>query len=103
MATPLGSGYISNINTIQIRDSATSMQRLTDRTIDFDGDGVEEQVTIIHISGHADGPPNAPGGKIRNITVVPSGFARTVIKRFCEPDGGFHSDYDVNQYTEGGQ
>ena len=101
MATGLNSGYTNNINVIQVRANGAHSQRLTDRTIDFDGDGNKEAVTIVHESGHAVGTPSAHGGKIRSTTTVPAGFARTVIQRVVETDNGVHTDSDVSQFTEG--
>ena len=101
MATALNAGFVNNINTIQIRTSATSMQRVTDRSIDFDGDGAEESVTITYISGDATGVPSAPGGKMRNTVTTPTGVARTVIETIVESDGGLNSDRNVAEFTQG--
>lgn len=101
MATGLTAGYTNNVNIVQVRTNGANSQRLTDRPIDFDGDGEEEQVTIVHVSGHAVGTPSAPGGKIRSTTTVPAGAARTVIQRVVETDNGVHTDNDVSQFTEG--
>jgi hypothetical protein len=101
MPSTLNPGFTNNINTIQIRSNGTGMQRVTDRAIDFDGDGNVEQVSITHESGHAEGTPSAPGGKIRNTVTIPAGVARTVIERIAETDGGVHDDSDVSEYTEG--
>ena len=101
MATSLNAGYTNNINVVQVRANGAHSQRLTDRTIDFDGDGNKEAVTIVHESGHAVGVPSAPGGKIRSTTTVPDGFARTVIQRVVETDNGVNSDEAVSEFTEG--
>lgn len=101
MATGLQAGYTNNINTIQIRVNGAHSQRVTDRAIDFDGDGSKEQVSITHVSGHAVGVPSAPGGKIRRTFTVPAGVARTIIAETTETDRGVHTDSDVSQYTEG--
>lgn len=101
MATSLNDGYRNNINVIQIRVNGAHSQRLTDRTIDIDGDGEKESVTINHVSGHGVGIPSAPGGKVRNTTTVPAGYARTIISEVTETDGGVADDFDVNEYTEG--
>jgi len=101
MATSLNAGYTNNINTIQVRVNGAHSQRLTDRAIDFDGDGNEEAVTIAHTSGHAVGTPSAPGGKIRSVTTIPVGAARTVIQRVVETDKGINNDSDINEFTEG--
>jgi hypothetical protein len=69
MATSLNSGFHNNINTIQLRSSSTSLQRVTDRTIDFDGDGRKETPL-------ATDPPS------------PSGVARTIIATAVDTDGG---------------
>jgi len=101
MATSLNAGYSNNINTVQVRTNGAAMQRLTDRPIDFDGDGAEEQVTVTHVSGHAVGTPSAPGGKTRTTVTVPVGAARTIISQLFETDGGVSNDSDVSEFTEG--
>lgn len=98
MATSLNSGFTNNINVVQIRVSGSSMQRVTDRPIDFDGDGSEEEVSIVHVSGDAG---QAGGGKIRSTITKPIGIARSVIQSITEPDGGTHSSDDVLEFTEG--
>lgn len=102
MATDLQSGFSNNINVIQVRVNGAHSQRLTDRAIDVDGDGNDEQVTLTHVSGHAVGIPSAPGGKTRTTVTKPAGVARTVINETYETDGGVNSDSDVQEYTEGG-
>jgi len=103
MASNLNSGYSNNINTIQVRVNGAHMQRLTDRAIDIDGDGSKEKVTITHVSGDATGTPSAPGGKTRSLVTIPAGVARTIIQQVTETDGGVSNDFDVNEYTEGGE
>lgn len=83
MASSLNSGFKNNINTIQIRSSATSLQRLTDRTIDFDGDGIKE-------TRLATDPPTPPG------------VARTIIRQSMESDRGVVNDNNTSaEYTTG--
>lgn len=101
MATGLNAGYTNNINTIQIRTNGANSQRVTDRKIDFDGDGTKETVTLTHVSGHAVGVPSAPGGKTRTTVTIPAGVARTVIQTVTETDGGVAKDFDVSEFTEG--
>ncbi len=101
MATSLNPGYENNINIIQIRVNGAHMQRVTDRAIDINGDGVKEQVSIVVTAGYAGGTPSAPGGKITQIVTIPSGVARTIVSQVTETDGGVHTDDDVNQFTEG--
>lgn len=101
MATSLNSGFDNNINIIQIRVDGAHSQRLTDRKIDFDGDGIKETVIITHVSGDAVGTPSAPGGKIRQTITMPSGIARSVIQRVVETDGGINNDFDVSEFTQG--
>ena len=101
MATALNPGFLNNINVIQIRVNGAHMQRVTDRAIDIDGDGDKEKVTITHVSGDATGTPSSPGGKVRNIVIIPAGSARTVVSEVSETDGGIHLDIDVLEFTEG--
>jgi len=103
MPTNLNAGYENNINVIQIRGNGAHMSRYTDRAIDVTGDGVDEKVTITHVSGDATGTPSAPGGKTRSTVTIPAGVARTIIQEITETDGGIHTDSDVNQFTEGGE
>lgn len=103
MPTNLNAGYENNINVVQIRTNGAHMSRYTDRAIDVTGDGVDEKVTIAHVSGHAVGTPSAPGGKTRSTVTIPAGAARTLIHEITETDGGVHTDSDVSQFTEGGE
>jgi len=83
MATSLNVGFHNNINTIQIRSSATSLQRVTDRAIDFDGNGVKE------VSLGTDPP-------------TPQGVARTIIASVTEKDGGVTHDNQIDtEFTTG--
>ena len=83
MATSLNAGFKNNINVIQLRSSGTSLQRVTDRGIDFDGDGVEE------VSLGTD-PPTPPG------------VARTIIETTVDTDGGVTHDNQISvEYTTG--
>lgn len=83
MATTLNAGYKNNINVIQLRSSGTSLQRLTDRAIDYDGNGIKE------VSLGTD-PPTPPG------------VARTVIASVAEKDGGVTHDNQIsNEFTTG--
>jgi hypothetical protein len=101
MPTSLTAGYKNNINTIQIRTSGSGMQRVTDRRIDIDGDGDLEYISVVHVSGHAAGTPEAPGGKKTNTTTIHDGFSRTVIQTVVESDGGVTTDANVSEYTKG--
>jgi hypothetical protein len=100
MATSLNSGFQNNNNIIVVRTSATASQKITDRSIDFDGDGNKEQVSIVHVSGDATGTPSSPGGKIVEIVTVPVGFSRTVVETIVDSDGGVTKN-DAVEYTEG--
>lgn len=93
MATALNSGFTNNINVLQVRTSGSSMQRLTDRTIDFDGNGVKERVTITTVPGG--------GSKVRETFIVPAGFNHTVVDTTYETDGGIDLDIDVAEFTKG--
>ena len=101
MATSLNPGFTNNINVIQLRANGAHSQRVTDRAIDVTGDGVKEQVTITHVSGHAVGTDSAPGGKTRSTVTIPAGSARTVISETTETDGGVHTDAHVTENTQG--
>jgi len=102
MPTNLNSGFTNNINVIQVRVNGAHSQRLTDRPIDVNGDGSEEKVSLIHVSGHAVGTPSAPGGKIRKTVTKPAGIARSVIQdNVVETDGGIMSNADISEFTEG--
>lgn len=100
MATNLNSGFTNNINTIQIRTSGSSSQRVTDRAIDTDGDGNKQAVTITPgtpAGGNKLNPPSlANGGILHDL----EGIARSVIKTDVETDGGV--DVTGSEYTEGG-
>lgn len=86
MATSLNAGFHNNINTIQIRTSGTSSQRVTDRAIDFDGNGVKEQNSA-----------TAP-----QYSATPQGVARTIIASEVETDGGVVHDNQVDtEFTTG--
>jgi hypothetical protein len=102
MASELNAGFENNINVVQSRVNGAHSMRYTDRAIDIDGDGSDEQVTLTHVSGHAVGTASAPGGKTRTTVTKPAGIARSVIHEVTETDGGVHTDSDVSQFTEGG-
>lgn len=101
MPTNLNPGFHNNINLLVVRTGGASAQKLTDRPIDIDGDGDKEQISIVHVSGHAAGTPSAPGGKIREIVTTPRGFKNTIVDQPVDPDGGFHTSDHVNEFTEG--
>ena len=101
MATNLNPGFENNINVIQIRVNGAHMQRVTDRAIDMNGDGNDEQVSIVVTAGYAGGTPSAPGGKITQIVTIPAGTARTIVSQVFETDGGVETDSDVSEFTEG--
>ena len=71
MATPLNPGFTNNINVIQLRLTGSSLQRLTDRPIDSNNDGVNEFE------------------------------ARAVVQTTVESDGGKHSDLGIGEFTTG--
>jgi len=86
MATTLNAGFHNNINTIQLRSSGTSLQRLTDRAIDFDGNGVKEQ----------------PAETDPQYSPLPQGIARTIIATKVDTDGGVvHDNQVVSEFTTG--
>lgn len=98
MAGSLNAGFSNNINVIQIRTSGSSMQRVTDRAIDIDGDGDVETVTF---------NPGTPFPGSTNkfeeppTVTAPAGTARSVIDTTVEPDGGV--DVTGTFYTEGNE
>lgn len=92
MASDLNSGFSNNINTISIRTCGTSVQRVTDRAIDVDGDGVEEQVSVA---------VTPRGQKVKNVVTTPAGAARTVLEQTVEADGGI--DTTGTEFTEGNE
>jgi len=101
MPTSLNAGFSNNVNVVTVRSNGTATQKLTDRTIDLDGDGNKEQISIVHVSGDAVGTPSAPGGKIVEIVTTPAGFKNTIMETVVESDGGVHSNNDVTEFTEG--
>ncbi len=94
MASDLQSGFVNNINGITIRHDGRGIQRVTDRAIDFDGDGNKEQATLTHVSGHAGGS----GGKIQFTLTEPTGVARSKIKEVTETND---VDTSGNESTAG--
>jgi hypothetical protein len=101
MPSSLNAGFTNNINILAVRANSTVTQKLTDRSVDLDGDGNKEAITITHVSGHAEGTASAPGGRIVQTVVTPAGFKNTVMESVVETDGGVHTDEDVSQFTEG--
>lgn len=96
MAGSLNAGFTNNINVIQIRTSGSSMQRVTDRSIDIDSDGDVETVTF--------NPGTLQAGSTNKFSepptvTTPAGVARTVVETTVEPDGGV--DVTGTFYTEG--
>jgi hypothetical protein len=76
MPSSLNSGFHNNINTMQIRTSGTSMQRVTDRTING------------AVSLGTDPP-------------TPVGVPRTILITDVETDGGVTNSNTVSEYTKG--
>lgn len=101
MASALNAGFVNNINIIQIRTNGANMFRVTDRSIDINGDGVKERVTVALVSGGSPGTPSAPGGVAKETFTVPAGFNHTVVRTIFETDGGVTRDTDVAQFTTG--
>ena len=97
MPSNLNPGFTNNINIIVVRTSGTSLQKLTDRSIDIDGDGDKEEISIVHVSGDA-----ASGDKHKvNTVTTPRGFRNTIVDQPIETDGGVHTDAHVSEFTEG--
>lgn len=104
MATPLNPGFENNANVIQIRTSGSSMQRVTDRAIDVDGDGEKEQATVTSgtaVTSTPNGSKMKPPSETEGLG-LPTGIARSVIERTRETDLGVTLDESV-QFTEGGE
>jgi hypothetical protein len=101
MPSSLNPGFSNNNNIIVVRSNGVGNQKLTDRSIDLDGDGIKEQISIVHVSGDATGTPSSPGGRIVETVTTPNGFRNTVVETIVESDGGVTTDNDVNEYTEG--
>jgi hypothetical protein len=101
MPSNLNSGFSNNKNVVTVRASATASQKLTDRSIDLDGDGEKEQISVVHVSGHAVGTPSAPGGKKIDTVTTPNGFKNTEMETVVESDGGVTTNNSVSEFTEG--
>jgi len=87
MASSLNAGFRNNINIIQIRTSGTSALRVTDRAIDFNGDGNKE----------------TPSNTDPAYSDLPQGIARTIIASETETDRGYTSPYTdgSSEFTKG--
>jgi len=95
MAGDLQAGFSNHINVIQIRTSGSSSQRVTDRAVDVNGDGNDEQVVVS--GGTQIGTSNKynpPATVTKN-----TGAARTVLSTDVESDGGV--DTTGSEFTEG--
>lgn len=91
MAGDLQAGFTNNINGITVRAAPTANQLITDRQIDFDGDGVQEVVTVV--------TTQREGNKVKNVVTTPAGVARTIIKQTAEGDGGVNTS--GSEFSEG--
>lgn len=105
MATSLNPGFRNNRNVVVVRTQGTACQKLTDRAIDLDGDGVKEGVTITLTSGHGVGTPAAPGGVTRQVIVTNRGFKNTVVQQVQDTDGGVANENlgpnSAQEFTDG--
>lgn len=93
MASDLNAGFSNNINTIAIRTCGTSVQRVTDRAIDVDGDGAVEAVSVVTTP--------VSGNKVVHTVTTPAGAPRTVLEQTVETDGGV--DTSGTEFTEGNE
>lgn len=91
MAGNLNAGFSNNVNISAIRAGGNLVHLVTDRAIDFDGDGNEEAVTVVTTL--------RPNGKVKHVVTKPAGAARTVVKQTNETDGGV--DVTGDEFTEG--
>lgn len=91
MAGGLNSGYSNNINVLAIRACGTQNQIVTDRAIDYDGDGSKEAVTVATTL--------RANGKVKHTVTTPTGAARTIVKQSNETDGGVN--VTGSEFTEG--
>ena len=104
MAGDLQAGFSNNINILQIRTSGSSMQRVTDRAIDIDGDGNKEQVTVtggtrIGTSNKYNAPATVSAESGSLLVGTDTGVARSVVARTVETDLGV--DVSGSEFTEG--
>lgn len=91
MAANLNAGFSNNVNISAIRAGGNKVHLVTDRAIDFDGDGNEEAVSVV-TTLRAD-------GKTKHVVTKPAGVARSVVKETNETDGGVN--IAGAEYTEG--
>lgn len=103
MASDLNAGFSNNINIIAIRTSGSSSQIVTDRAIDFDGDGNKEVVSVTPgtpTGGNTFNPPPTFSAEANSsIPGSNQGVARSVVQRIIETDGGV--DTSGSEFTEG--
>jgi hypothetical protein len=103
MAGDLQPGFTNNINIMQIRTSGSSMQRVTDRAIDFDGDGNKEVVTLtpgVPAGGNKFNPPATVSGETGSLLGGDNaGVARSVVQEVTETDLGVNTTGE--EFTEG--
>jgi hypothetical protein len=88
----LNAGFKNNINAVTVRATGTVSHVYTDRAIDFNGDGVKEQVTSV-------GTPTGVGNNVTFVVTRPQGAPRTIIHSDNETDGGFTPR--IGQFTAG--
>ena len=87
MAANLNSGFVNNINVITIHSNAGGIQKITDRKIDIDNNGIKEIVTVVNNTTYY----GNNGTTISKDTVTtPAGVARTVVDPIIEKDGGIN-------------
>lgn len=104
MASDLQPGFENNINIMQIRTSGSSSQRVTDRAVDIDDDGSDEQVTVtggtqIGTSNKHNPPATVSREADSLLDGTNTGVARSVLSRTREVDRGINTS--GQEYTEG--
>jgi len=104
MAGDLQSGFQNNINIMQIRTSGSASQRVTDRAVDIDSDGNDEQVTVsggtqIGTSNKYNPPATVSREANSLLDGTNTGVARSVLSRDVESDRGV--DTTGSEFTEG--
>jgi hypothetical protein len=105
MAQNLQSGFQNRFNVMVIRSSGSSLQVVTDRPVDADGDGNKEEITLVQgtavtntENGNKMKPPTEPSDDPVHYEI--EGISRSIIKRSTEPDGGKNITGQVHTITD---
>ena len=78
----LNTGFKNNINAVTVRANGSVGHVYTDRSIDFNGDGVKEVVSSV-------GTPTGVGSNVTCVVTRPAGAPRTIIHSDTDADGGW--------------